>query len=167
MTTLESTGRNALDVTLRSLATRIVTPRARLVARATNPVTDLTERLDALIRNKVVFKNYKFARSGTGIQRTVDFYANSTTNTALEALQFDLRTTPTTIITRADAEANKLNDIKLENPDVEFIVYCRFSEQESFQEANSKALKIIEAANADVETDAAAAAGRFTSSLKR
>ncbi len=83
MTALESDGSTALDITLKSLVSRIVLPRSRTATRAANPVTELAERLSELISTKVVLKNYRFEHSATGIRRQVDFYANSTTNAAL------------------------------------------------------------------------------------
>src|SRR4051794_37752088 len=66
-------------------------------------------------------------------------YANSTANAVLEAVQFDLRTNALSIIQRADAEANKLRDIRQGNPGITFFVYCRLCELDSLKYANISA----------------------------
>ena len=153
--------------TLRVLVNRIVKPRNRPIQKAVEPVRALAKRLKPLILDKLVEPKYEFKISASGIARTVDFFANSTANVALEAVQFNLKTNADGIISRADAQANKVRDIQEANPGVRFLLYCSLSEHASLKEANYHALSVLRASSAVVETTLATAVSRFERTIKR
>ena len=96
----------------------------------------------------------------------MDFFANSTANVALEAIQFNLKTNADGIISRADAEANKVRDIQEANGGVRFFLYCSLSEHASLKEASYHALSVLRSSGAIVETKLATVASRFEGTIR-
>ena len=150
-TTLAGEEADALDSTLDRLIDRIVRPRRRVGRSRPSPVEIFERRLRPLIRQGLVYPNYFFESSQTGIRRVVDFYANKGADVALDTLVLDIKRADS-IRTRADAEAFKIEDIRTVSP-IEFIVYCDFSASDQLIEVNQNARRAIESTGAKVITD--------------
>jgi len=97
-------------------------------------------------------RDHTFTTSRTGIQRRVDFYANSGTNLALDAVRLRYRDRDR-IIEAADHEAFKIQDIAASNKGVRWIVYCDFSRDETLAEANANARRILSSTGAEIDEE--------------
>lgn len=141
------------------LLKRLVAPRRRPGGGGPTPIDEVERKLRTLIRQHKVYEDYSFSESKSGVPRSVHFFANSTNNVALDAVQLAVQSADD-IIQRADAEANKIADIRAEN-NIEFWTYCRLLDRDELSDAYSKAFAIISAAGAQVFTNADEAAERF------
>jgi hypothetical protein len=150
-TTIEADSEDALDATLARLAHRVVHPRRRFGASGVRPVDRIARELNAWIRSSVVTRDFVFANSRSGVPRSVDFFANSGRNVAVDALKLSLARGQE-IKLRADAQAFKVEDIRTENA-IRYVVYCEFSNDHRLGDVNGHARKIIESAGAAILTE--------------
>jgi len=150
---------DSLASTLERLLNRIVTPRRRSYSHGFDPVEAVAKNLRPLLRQRAVSQNHVFRKSQTGVRRTVDFFVNSGSNVALDALKLDLKRADE-IRLRADAEAYKVFDVVSANP-VKYFVYCEMSDDSDLSEANSSATKILKSAGSEVLFKAEAASSRL------
>lgn len=136
----------ALADTVQRLVERVVRPRRRYGRSGEAPFQILERRIYPLLRSEAVSANHFFARTRTGVPRRVDFFANHGANLAVETLKLDLKRGQE-IILRADAQANKVTDIRDEN-DVSVVVYATFSEADETREVNQQARQILTSSSA-------------------
>lgn len=155
-TTLAEGSEDALNDTLDRLNERVVTPKRRTARGGETPFQRLEKDLQTPLRRGAVARHHFFETSRTGLPRAVDFYANSSCSTALDAVQLDIENVDQ-IVLRADAEAFKVEDIVAKN-DVRFVVYCAFSTAHELAHTNDNARRIIESVGADVVTSSEDAA---------
>lgn len=148
-TSVADTSDGALEETLQRLTDRVVRPRRRSRG-GSSPIKKVEQRLAPLLKAGAVSRNHFFQSTRTGVSRTVDFFANSHRNTALDVVQLELQRADD-IRSRADAEAFKVYDLKDQN-DVRFVVYCVFSDERGLRETNDNARQVIESIGADVVT---------------
>lgn len=156
-TTLDSA--TVMDDAVDALVDRIVRPKRRgQGSQAFDPRQAMAQKLRPWLRRGDVEQHHFFGASKTGVGRVVDYFANHGANVALDVLKLAI-TKADQIQNRADAEAFKVYDIKSQN-DIRFVVYCDFSFDQSLQEANVAARKVIESTGAVVvaEPDEAATA---------
>ncbi len=163
-TAIAEEGEVGLEANLERLINRIVRPRRRVGGTSFDPTAVLVKRLRPFIRDRLVRANYVFEDSRSGIPRSVDFFANSGANVAVDVVRLAL-TKSAGIAHRADAEAFKVEDIRLRNPGIQFLVYCHFSSEGDVQQANSAAQRVIESVGAAVTTDVDDTAQRLERAL--
>jgi hypothetical protein len=152
LTTVFDEQSHTLEDTLDRLVERMVHPKRRGFLPQPHPAKVLEKRLNYLIKQKSIFRNYFFELSRTGVPRVTDFYRNSGRNVALDALQLSLKKGDD-IRLRADAEAFKVEDVLQANPNIQYVVYCEFSNDEAVAKANSNAKKVLESVGARVTRD--------------
>jgi hypothetical protein len=155
-----------LDANLDRLIGRVVRPKRRVGGTTFDPTVILDRRLRPLINQRLVYPAHVFERSRSGVPRSVDFFANSTANVAIDTVRLAV-TKGAEIVHRADAEAFKVEDIRIQNPGLEFVVYCHFSQEVDVQDANDRASKIIRSVGATVVTDIEDAAERIETAVSR
>jgi hypothetical protein len=153
-------GDDGLQGNLDRLIGRVVRPRRRVGGTTFDPALALDRRLRPFIVSRRVHPRHVFERSRSGVPRSVDFFANSGGNLALDTVRLAI-STGAEIAHRADAEAFKVEDIRLGNPQVQFVVYCHFSMETDLEHVNDQARKVIESVGAAVVTDIEAAAERL------
>ena len=141
----EATG---LEEAVERLVSRIVSPRRRGGRGAPNWRQQLETRLGTLIERGAVHSHHSFATTRTGVPRVVDFFVNSGRNVALDTLRLDLKIADE-IRLRADAEANKISDIRARNQ-VRVLVAASLPTDEEMMGAGYEARQILEAADATV-----------------
>jgi hypothetical protein len=155
-------GPQGRDETVDRLVKRLVIPRRRGGGGrggGPSPTEEIGKQLRPLILQGLVQPNYAFSKSRSGIPRTVDFFANSTTNVAIDAVCLALRSA-NEIQLRADAEAFKVEDIRADSP-VGFITYCQITDDPEMQDVFSRAFQVLVAAGAKVVTTPEAAVERL------
>lgn len=141
---------DGLDVTLERLVKRIVRPKRRGYPH-TSPTDEMATRLKPLIRTHAVSRAYQ-VRAKSGLNRHVDFFANSGTNVALDVLQLAI-TEADEIRKRADAKGMKVIDL-LDGANVkDYVVYCQLSDDRQLQDVYGEARTVIEAQGARVMTN--------------
>jgi len=145
-----------LDQALEDLVGRVVRPKRRYGGGGLTPVQAVERQLRPLLVRGAVERGHFFQSSSSGVARTADFYANSSVNTALDALRLSV-TKADDIRARADAEAFKVYDVMAKNA-VRYAVYCEFSDDRGLRETNESARQVIESTGANVLTDIAAVA---------
>lgn len=94
----------------------------------------------------------------------VDLYANSRASIAVDTLRLDLAD-PDANLNRADAEANKVEDIRGGYKNVDFVALCRFSPLPGREKDNRNAVRILTDKGIEVMTDADQAAERVLKGL--
>lgn len=138
-----------LDEAVEGLVARIVRPKR--IGRGSIDGRQLLERrLRPLVRQGKIQPHHVFRAKLTGLERVVDYYANSSVNTALDVLKLSV-TKADEIRSRADAEAFKVYDITRDN-DLRFVVFCDLSRDRSLQEANESAQRVLRSTGAQVAT---------------
>lgn len=141
---------HGLDQTLERLVKRVVRPRRRGYAH-TSPADEMATRLKPLVRSKAVTRAYQ-VKAKSGLDRHVDYFANSGANVALDVLQLAI-TEADKIRERADAKGMKVLDL-LDGQEVkDYVVFCRFAEDRQLADVNREARTVIEAQGARVLTN--------------
>ena len=148
LTTVVDQGDAALDETLDRLVTRIVRPKRRSAGFSVSPVGAVERGLSPLIKSHLIHRAHAFPSSRTGVPRVADFFANSTANLALDAMNLSL-TRADEIRRRVDAEAFKVSDVRDVN-DVRYVVYCSLSQDEKLLDANEEARTVLGSVGAEV-----------------
>lgn len=151
-TTVADEGDGGLDETLDRLVTRIVRPKRRSAGFSVSPVGAVERGLSPLIKSHLIHRAHAFPASRTGVPRVADFFANSTANLALDALNLSL-TRADEIRRRADAEAFKVSDVRDMN-DIRYVVYCSLSQDEKLFGTNEEAKRVLGSVGAEVVSEA-------------
>jgi len=147
---------------IQALLERIVEPpRSGRRRAASGEISMLSERLAPLVAAKRVVKSHCFTESRSGVSRQVDYFANSTTNTALDIVKLTAAA-DRDVRARGDAAAFKLEDI-FEANRVSIHVFCAVLPDLDDRPAVADALTSIGSVGAIVHTDAAEAAQIFQS----
>jgi hypothetical protein len=147
-----------LEVALDRLVSRVVHPKRRGGgAPGLRAVSTLERELRPFLQAEAISRKHTINAGRTGVARSIDFYANSGSNVALDILNLSL-VRADDIRLRADAEAYKVWDL-LGSGDLvrEYHVYCDFSSDAALAETNKNATRIIEAAGGQVTDDLDAA----------
>ena len=158
---LTQVGDGGIEATMERLLDRIVRPKRRTGGGAANPAELLAKHLRPLLQSGIVQRHHSVSKSISGVPRTVDFFANSTVNVAVDVVRLAVSQADE-IRKRADAEAFKVWDVLGRNQHLTFMAFCSFSPHSALTETNQRARKVIEAAGANVITvveEAAAALG--------
>jgi hypothetical protein len=136
--TVDESASMPLEADLNELVERVVHSRGRY-GGAVNLVQLVERRLRPLIRARRVIAGYAVPSSRTGIPRSVDFYANSGANIALDMVKLAMRSADE-IIRGADAEAFKIEDVVSQISDLlnRYVVLCEFSADKSFRSRTSR-----------------------------
>lgn len=142
----------ALEATYERLLNNLVHPRHRVTSSHESRVHVLAKQLQPLIKQHRMTRNHTFAASKTGTQRTVDFYANSGINLALDVVRLKYANADR-IIEAADHQAHKIEDVSAINKDVQWLVYCDFSPKETLIKVNESVRKIITSSGAEIKED--------------
>jgi len=145
-----STDGDGLDVTLERLVKRIVRPKRRGYAHA-SPTDEMASRLKPLIRAQAVSRAYQ-VKAKSGLDRHVDFFANSGNNVALDVLQLAI-TKADDIRERADAKSMKVIDLLDGQRVKDYLVYCQLSDDRQLEGVYGEARTVMEAQGARVLTD--------------
>lgn len=154
-TTVSNEG-DGIDETLARLIARVVRPRRHRVIRQVN-LSDLLERqLRPLLVQHRVTRNYPIHLTRSKVPRSVEFFANSGANVAVDTLRLNLKRADD-IRLRADAQAFKVEDVGDKNVS-RYVVLCEFSEEPEFSEVNANARRVLGYAGAEVVTDPESAA---------
>jgi Protein of unknown function (DUF3037) len=144
-----------IDQTLERLIKRVVRPKRRGGGGLT-PADEMAKRLKPLVRSQAIARAYQ-VKAKSGVDRHVDYFANSGANVALDVLQLAI-TKADDIRDRADAKGMKVLDL-LEGREVkDYVVYCRFADDRQLADVNREARTVIEAQGARVLTSLDAAA---------
>lgn len=138
---------NGLDQTLERLVKRVVRPRRR-GGGGKSPVIEMHDRLKPLIRNQRVSRAYPVTAK-SGVERKIDFFANSGSNVALDVLQLAI-TKADDIRDRADAKGMKVIDLLDGTSVKDYIVYCHFSDDRQLADVYGEARTVMEAQGARV-----------------
>lgn len=150
-TTIADDSPDAIDATLSRLIDRVVRPPRR----GGGGSIDLADLLESRIRHALLDHSVKrdvaYRGSRSGIVRTVEFYANSGANTALDTLKLDLKRADE-IRRRADAQAYKVVDLKV-NEISRYVVLCSLSTDPKLQETNESVKAMLQGEGALVVTD--------------
>jgi hypothetical protein len=161
-TMIEAETEEALDETLTRLLERIVRPRRRPGGSSVPSLSDqMAKQLAPLIKHGVVTTNHPLHTGRSGVMRSVQFYRNSTTHTAVDTLRLSLKRADD-IALRADAEAFKIDDIKSGNNDIKFVVLCDLPADEDMLPAADGAKTVLASVGASVTTDVAGAAAALS-----
>ena len=158
---LTAVGDGGIDATLERLLNRIVRPRRRGGGAGGNPIETLAKQVRPLLQERHVQRNYSVLGSLSGIPRTVDFFANSGANVAVDVVRLAVSQADE-IRKRADAEAFKVWDVLGGKQVSTFMTLCTFSSVGDLAEPNAHARRAIESAGARVVTvveEAASALG--------
>lgn len=158
-TALDEDPTDPLGKTLHAIVTRIVRPRRRMGGSGKDPVKLLEQQVRPLLKRKAVIKEHIFTRSRTGVERKVNFFANSTVNTAVDVLKLDL-SRDASLAERTDAEAFKVEDVLAKNR-IKYVVCCVGSMNAVSRKAIDRAQRVIGAVGGMVVTDLAAAAAEL------
>ncbi len=162
-TSVGDTSEEALDDEVESLLSRIVRPPKRSGGSHRSPTKDLARRWKPFLTTKRLVQNHVFQESRTGNPRTVNFFANSGANVAVDIVGLAVQRADE-IQQRADAEAYKIEDVRARH-EVQFIVHCPVNWDEQYREVNEAAIRSIQSAGADVVTDIDEAAQRLETVL--
>jgi hypothetical protein len=137
-----------LSTNLERLLQRVIRPKRRTGGGSFDAVAALDKRWRPWIKRQLIHRKHPF-ESRSGVPRTVDFYANSSTNIALETVRLSVAKADEVRL-RADAEALKIDDMHSMNHAVKFYVYCQFSDDEALIQTNQNATKVLESVGARV-----------------
>ena len=163
VTNLKNMVPDPLEDALNGLLTEIVTvPKRKGTNTGQSLLVGLKRRLRNLIEADKVHENYEFERSQSGVKRRVELFANSTTNVAIDTLKLDLK--DRTNLERADAEANKIDDIRSAN-NIGFIVCCSFSPDPALKALNEDMTRILAKTGAVITTDVEETAKKIIGSV--
>jgi hypothetical protein len=144
---------DGLDATLDKLVHRIVHLKRRGYAgQHPSPRTQMASRLRPWIKTNAISSGYSLKSTRTGVNRYVDFFANSGANVALDVLQLAV-TKADEIRQRADAEAFKIYDVRGGGGVNDYLVYCQLADDRQLEAVYSDARTVIEAQGARVLTD--------------
>lgn len=155
-TSIDESHAQGIDDALDRLVTRIVRPRRPGGGSSLDLADELEKRINRWISRNAVARHHVYHGSRTGVRRTVDFYANSGKNVAVDFLKLNLKRAEE-IRRRADAEAYKVLDRDHETI-ARYIVLCEFSKDRELERTNQTARTIMEAEGAEIFTDVEAAA---------
>lgn len=162
-TTVEDGSEGALETTLERLLLRVVHPPKRRGGGRRPSVQDALAKRWKPWLGKQVVRNHVFGSSRSGNPRTVDFFANSGANVAVDVLRLAIQKGDE-IVQRADAEAFKIEDITAAHQ-VEFIVHCDLGSGDQYGSVNEVALRSIESVGAIVVTEVDEVAERLEAAL--
>ncbi len=151
-TTTVDGDQTGLEETLERLMKRVVRPARRRGGPAGLKTTSMLQRdLKPLIEQQRIARNFP-VEARTGVRRSVDFYANSGSNIALDVVNFALSRADD-IRDRADQEAFKIWDL-LQSPTIEtYYVLPVFTEDESMYDAYETARSIVTATGGRTTAD--------------
>jgi hypothetical protein len=152
LTTLAADSREAFQATLDRLLARVVRPKRRSGGGGFDVARAVERSLQPLLSSQRVFRDYAFTSSRSGVSRSVDYFANSGANVALDLVKLDI-TRADEIRRRADAEAFKIEDIRSTN-NIEIVVLCSLNNDEALAQVNRDAQRIIGSVGARITTDA-------------
>ncbi len=139
------------DQTIDALLKRLVRPRRRGGGGPT--AEHILERLlRPWIRQHKVERQYVIPWSRSGVPRSVDFFINGGRNVAIDALNLNLRRAQE-ILERADAEANKIRDVREAGGALRFIVFYVPNSSPEMREVIEQAVKILRAADVEATAD--------------
>jgi Protein of unknown function (DUF3037) len=138
---------DGLDETLERLVKRVVRPKRRGYVHK-SPAIEMSDRLKPLIRNQRVSRAYP-VRAKSGVERKIDFFANSGSNVALDVLQLAI-TKADEIRERADAKGMKVIDLLDGSSVKDYLVYCHFADDRQLEDVYGEARTVIEAQGARV-----------------
>lgn len=156
---------DGLDATLERLLKRVVQPKRRGGNFPKTPADEMETRLKPLIRSQAVSRAYQ-VKAKSGVERHVDFFANSGANVALDVLQLAI-SEAATIRERADAKGMKVLDLLNGEQVNDYFVYCRFSDDRQLAHVYDEAKTVIEAQGARVLANPDEAAEVFQSAAAR
>lgn len=169
-TTILDEQSQTIDDTLGRLLHHVVQPKTgdSRVSPRTNALSQLTSSLKPLLKQALMYQSYSFPKSRSGRTRVADFYANSSTNVALDALHLDV-TKANDILKRADAEAFKVEDILNSGSanGLRYWVYCHFPLGEEYESVANVVRTVLGSVNAEVYTDPVAVASKIMKSVLR
>lgn len=115
----------ALGLACAELVHRLVRPSRKSSShRSIGLVDSMKRELARLIDQKKIHAEYGFDNTRSGLRQTVDFYANSGTNVALDVLAIRSDAAIDSIMMRSSAEAAKIIDIRDKSQVSEFLVYA-------------------------------------------
>jgi Protein of unknown function (DUF3037) len=143
---------DGLDVALDKLVQRIVHPKRRGGGGHPSPRAQMASMLRPWIKTNAISASYALKATRTGVDRYVDFFANSGANVALDVLQLAV-TKADEIRQRADAEAFKIYDVRGGGGVNDYLVYCQFASDRQLSGVYDDARTVIEAQGARVLTD--------------
>ena len=137
-------------MTLERLVKRIVRPKRRGYSHA-SPTDQMASLLKPLIRAQAVSRAYQ-VKAKSGVDRHVDFFANSGNNVALDALQLAI-TKADDIREPADAKSMKVIDLLDGDKVKDYVVYCHLSDDRQLEDVYGEARTVMEAQGARVLTN--------------
>lgn len=152
-----------LDRTLERLVKRVVRPKRR-TGGGNTPALEMETRLKPLVRKKAIARAYQ-VKAKSGVDRHVDYFANSGANVALDVLQLALKEADK-IRERADAKGMKVLDLLGGREVKDYLVFCRFADDRQLNDVNREARTVIEAQGARVLTNLDEAAEALSSAAK-
>jgi hypothetical protein len=159
-------GEDGLDATLDKLVRRIVHPKRRGGGgHHPSPRDELASRLLPWIKTNAISRN-ALTKTRTGVDRYVDFFANSGANVALDVLQLAV-TKADDIRRRADAEAFKIYDVRGGSGVNDYLVYCQFATDRKLETVYDDARTVIEGQGAHVLTDPGEAAAALADAAEK
>lgn len=153
-----------LDQTLERLVKRVVRPKRRGGGGIT-PADEMANRLKPLVRSQAIARAYP-VKAKSGVDRHVDYFANSGANVALDVLQLGI-TKADEIRERADAKGMKVLDLLGGREVKDYLVFCRFTDDRQLNEVNNEARTVIEAQGAQVLTNLDEAAEALSSAAAK
>jgi hypothetical protein len=141
-----------INAALGQLVSRIVTPRRRSGGSGLRVVSFLERELRPYVERQAISRHHTFIAPRTGVTRSVDFYANSRANVALDVVNLAL-VRADEIRLRADAEAFKIWDLLADGDLNEYLVYCEFPPDDKPEGLKQNATKIMESTGGRVTRD--------------
>lgn len=126
--------------------------KPRAVTPKVDVSTELKQQLQSLVDSQQVVPDHTFKESASGVPRQVAYFANHHANVALDILKVNYQNA-TSLIRAADAEANKIHDIRASNDLNGFITLFKGDIDAALVAADDQAEKILTSAGAKVIRD--------------
>jgi hypothetical protein len=147
---------------LQKLMDRLVSPQASLddALPAMQEIPPLEARLAPLLRNGRIQKDYEIRGGRSGLNRHIDYFANSAANVGMDLLALD-RGGDETLLSKTDAEAYKIVDVLNSQKVKGYYICCSFKSDSKHEGINEDLKGILESAGGKIITNIDDAASRM------
>jgi Protein of unknown function (DUF3037) len=143
----------SLESAVQELCKRLIEVPHRGYPAKNSPSDEIQGLLKTSNFAHLVVKDQKVQGSRTGAERVIEFYRNSSVNTAVDGIRLDL-SRHSEIVQRIDAVAFKIEDILAFDPSLRYGVYGRLGEDSNSAAILDQARNAIASAGGQFVSDA-------------